>query len=218
VLTGAQGRCAPIHDRRRQRIEWRVCGPYTRVAAIRHRRDCVRVPGQPTADHIRVQREDTVKSNKRGKSECLLGIPPFTLPTMPPRAELTSNPARQLVGISVNCWPTPHVQAMVWATDSEGLGLSVHPPPTSPRHDEWMEILFSHAEDFPRPADHETSDPDWVEKGLSQCFANRFRAVEAEIAATGIVLGCQVPDLARPQRCKVLRAIGTVGPSGGRGI
>ncbi|KAK3940795.1 hypothetical protein QBC46DRAFT_449174 [Diplogelasinospora grovesii] len=84
---------------------------------------------------------------------------------------------------------TNEVKSMVWATDSEGLGVSLHPPPTSPRHDEWMEILFSHAEDFPRPADYETSDPDWVEKGLSQCFANRFRAVEVEIAATGIVLG-----------------------------
>ena len=52
-----------------------------------------------------------------------------------------------------------------------------------------MEVLFSHADDFPRPADYQASGPGWVEKGLSQCFADRFRAVEAEIAATGVILG-----------------------------
>ncbi|KAL1858187.1 hypothetical protein Daus18300_010069 [Diaporthe australafricana] len=95
----------------------------------------------------------------------------------------------KLVGTSLNCWPTPHVQSMVWATDSEGLSLLLHPPPTSPRHDEWMETLFSHADDFPRPADYKPSSPNWVEKGLSQCFANRQEAVQGEIAATGIILG-----------------------------
>lgn len=78
---------------------------------------------------------------------------------------------------------------MVWATDREGLSLLLHPPPTSPRHDQWMETLFSHADDFPRPADYQPSGSDWVEKGLSQCFANRQEAVQGEIAATGIILG-----------------------------
>jgi hypothetical protein len=79
---------------------------------------------------------------------------------------------------------------MVWATDSEGLSLLLHPPPTSPRHDEWMETLFSHADDFPRPADYKPSgaDPDWAEKGMAQCFPSRQDAVEGEIAATGIIL------------------------------
>ncbi|KAK2610235.1 hypothetical protein N8I77_003685 [Diaporthe amygdali] len=95
----------------------------------------------------------------------------------------------KLAGISINCWPTPHIQSMVWATDSEGLSLLLHPPATSPRHDEWMEILFSHADDFPRPDDYQPSGPDWVEKGLSQCFANRQEAVQGEISATGIILG-----------------------------
>lgn len=52
-----------------------------------------------------------------------------------------------------------------------------------------MEILFSHADDFPRPEDYKPNDPAWVEKGLSQCFANRQDAVEAEVSATGIILG-----------------------------
>lgn len=78
---------------------------------------------------------------------------------------------------------------MVWATDSEGLSLLLHPPQSSPRHDAWMETLFSHAHDFPRPKDYQTADPNWVDKGLSQCFANRQAAVEGEIAATGIILG-----------------------------
>lgn len=95
----------------------------------------------------------------------------------------------QLVGTSINCWPTPHVQSMVWATDSEGLGLLLYPPAQSPRHDVWMEKLFTHAAVFPRPDDYKPDDLDWVEKGLSQCFTNRQKAVEAEISATGIILG-----------------------------
>lgn len=78
---------------------------------------------------------------------------------------------------------------MVWATDSEGLGLLLYPPLQSPRHDTWMEKLFTHAADFPRPDDYKPEDPDWVEKGLSQCFPNRQKAVEGEVAATGIILG-----------------------------
>lgn len=78
---------------------------------------------------------------------------------------------------------------MVWATDSEGLSLLLHLPPTSPRHDEWMETLFSHADDFPRPEGYKPSGANWVEKGLSQCFANRQAAVQGEIAATGIIVG-----------------------------
>ncbi|KAH8900456.1 hypothetical protein GQ53DRAFT_740549 [Thozetella sp. PMI_491] len=97
----------------------------------------------------------------------------------------------KLAGLSINCWPTPHVQSMVWATDQEGLSLLLNPPATSPRHDEWMEILFSHADDFPRPAGYKESGATWVEKGLSQCFASRQDAVEAEIAATGIILGAE---------------------------
>lgn len=77
---------------------------------------------------------------------------------------------------------------MVWATDSEGLSLLLYPPQNSPPHDEWMEILFSHADDFPRPESYKPSEPNWVEKGLSQCFANRQDAVVAEISATGIIL------------------------------
>lgn len=95
----------------------------------------------------------------------------------------------QLVGISLNCWPTPHVQSMVWATDSEGLSLLLRPPPGSPRHDEWMEALFSHADDFPRPEGYEPSGADWAEEGISQCFASRQDAVVGEIAATGIIVG-----------------------------
>lgn len=80
---------------------------------------------------------------------------------------------------------------MVWATDSEGLDLLLNPPAQSPRHDAWMETLFTHANDFPRPKDYKTEDPDWVEQGLSQCFPNRQKAVEGEIAATGIILAAE---------------------------
>lgn len=78
---------------------------------------------------------------------------------------------------------------MVWATDSEGLSLLLHPPAGSPRHDEWMETLFSQPAYFPRPEGYEPSGPDWVEQGLAQCFADRQDAVVGEIAATGIIVG-----------------------------
>lgn len=78
---------------------------------------------------------------------------------------------------------------MVWATDREGLSLLLYPPADSPRHDKWMEKLFKHKHDFPRPADYKISDPDWTEKGLNMCFENRQKAVEAEIGATGIIFG-----------------------------
>ncbi len=82
-----------------------------------------------------------------------------------------------------------HVQSMVWATDREGLELLLHPPASSPRHDAWIEELFSHEDDFPRPADYKANDPDWVETGINKCFADRAEAVQAEVAATGIILG-----------------------------
>ncbi|KUJ18929.1 uncharacterized protein LY89DRAFT_582689, partial [Mollisia scopiformis] len=95
----------------------------------------------------------------------------------------------KLVGISINCWPTPHVQSMVWATDRMGMSLLLQPPKSSPRHDGWMEVLFAHPAQFPRPDDYKTADPSWVEVGLNKCFANRQQAVEAEVAATGIMFG-----------------------------
>ncbi|KAH8647871.1 hypothetical protein BX600DRAFT_475955 [Xylariales sp. PMI_506] len=97
----------------------------------------------------------------------------------------------KLVGLTLNCWPTPHVQSMVWATDRDGLAVLLHPPKTSPKHDKWMEKLFTHAADFPRPDDYKPNKDDkkWHDKGINQCFANRMQAVEAEIAATNIILG-----------------------------
>ena len=78
---------------------------------------------------------------------------------------------------------------MVWATDRAGMSLLLYPPSDSPRHDKWMDILFTHAMDFPKPDDYKVSDPDWVEQGLNMCFPNRQLAVEAEIGATGIIFG-----------------------------
>jgi hypothetical protein len=52
-----------------------------------------------------------------------------------------------------------------------------------------METLFEHPAQFPRPDGYKIEDPDWVERGLNQCFENRQKAVEGEISATGIILG-----------------------------
>ncbi|CZR55863.1 uncharacterized protein PAC_05751 [Phialocephala subalpina] len=95
----------------------------------------------------------------------------------------------KLVGITINCWPTPHVQSMLWATDRTGMSLLLQPPKSSPRHDGWMEVLFAHPAQFPRPEGYIRGDSEWVEPGLNKCFQNRQQAVEAEIAATGIIFG-----------------------------
>lgn len=34
----------------------------------------------------------------------------------------------KLVGMTANCWPTFHVQSMIWATDSIGLSTLLFPP------------------------------------------------------------------------------------------
>ncbi|KAI0007076.1 hypothetical protein F4779DRAFT_526671 [Xylariaceae sp. FL0662B] len=41
----------------------------------------------------------------------------------------------KLVGMTVNCSPSPHVQSMIWATDSVGMELLLYPPAEASQED-----------------------------------------------------------------------------------
>jgi hypothetical protein len=62
--------------------------------------------------------------------------------------------------MTVNCWPEPHVQSMIWATDSVGIQHLLFPQITSAHPNR---------------------------RGINQCFDDWQTAVGAEISATGII-------------------------------
>lgn len=73
----------------------------------------------------------------------------------------------KLVGMTANCWPQFHVQSMIWATDSVGLGLLLHPP---------------------QPAKIPEGLPsNWKEVGINGCFHTWDEAVHAEVFSTQII-------------------------------
>lgn len=69
----------------------------------------------------------------------------------------------KIVGMTGNCQPNFHVQSMIWATDSVGLRLLLHPPP---------------------PKDPSAAQ----EVGINGCFHTWAEAVHAETSATQIIL------------------------------
>jgi hypothetical protein len=62
-----------------------------------------------------------------------------------------------------NCWPTFHVQSMIWATDIIGLDLLLNPPAGPSKSGE------------DQPA------------GINRCFAGWENAVAGEVEASGII-------------------------------
>jgi hypothetical protein len=74
----------------------------------------------------------------------------------------------KLVGMTANCVPRMHIQSMIWATDSVGMGLLLHPPEN-----------YTSAPDFYG----EATDP----VGLSTCFTTLKKAVHAEIGSTALI-------------------------------
>lgn len=93
-----------------------------------------------------------------------------------------STNVEKLVGMSFNCWPTPHIASMIWGTDSIGLDLLLHPPPDSPSHNDFLAVFNEH---YPNMT--QLHGPDYVDQGINKCFADRAEAVEAEISAAGII-------------------------------
>lgn len=94
----------------------------------------------------------------------------------------------KLVGLSLNCWPTIHVQSMLWGLDSVGMSLLLYPPKPTPNHDKW-------AAELPQPPDtplipiteEQKADNRTVREGINRCFHNYETAVEAEVGATPII-------------------------------
>jgi len=79
----------------------------------------------------------------------------------------------------MNCWPNPHVQSMIWATDSIGIDLLLHPPPSMTSSDEWNQRL-PHISGW-----SETVDSTIL--GLNGCFESYYTAVLTEVGATSII-------------------------------
>lgn len=75
----------------------------------------------------------------------------------------------KLVGTTVNCEPSPHVQSMLWATDSVGMGILLDPTlaHSVPQEDHWGKL----------------DDP----VGLSFCHETMDAAVHAEIGSTRLI-------------------------------
>lgn len=75
----------------------------------------------------------------------------------------------KLVGTTVNCQPSPHVQSMLWATDDVGMGILLDPAlaHSVPQEDHWGTV----------------DDP----VGLSFCHETMDAAVHSEIGSTRLI-------------------------------
>ncbi|PBP20236.1 hypothetical protein BUE80_DR008923 [Diplocarpon rosae] len=108
----------------------------------------------------------------------------------------------KLVGITANCWPTFHVQSMIWATDIIGIEtllfppqqaldyLAAHPITLPPPRDDDDEEVPSFVP-FTSPADPQSSpkpNPLYQAPGINGCFHTWKSAVAAEISSTSVIL------------------------------
>ncbi|POS73517.1 hypothetical protein DHEL01_v208094 [Diaporthe helianthi] len=77
--------------------------------------------------------------------------------------------ATKLVGTTVNCDPSPHIQSMLWATDSVGMGILLDPElaHSVPQEDHWGRL----------------NDP----VGLSFCHETMDDAIHSEIGSTRLI-------------------------------
>ncbi|CAJ2512860.1 Uu.00g009790.m01.CDS01 [Anthostomella pinea] len=75
----------------------------------------------------------------------------------------------KLVGMTVNCWPRPHLQSMIWTTDAVGMAILLDPPANASEPDMW-----GGADDT---------------VAFGGCYAEFQRAIHAEIGATPAIRG-----------------------------
>lgn len=82
--------------------------------------------------------------------------------------------------MTANCWPSFHVQSMIWATDSIGLNILLFPPKETI-------ALLSKKPAFD-PVEHVVS-PDALPPvhGINSCFHTWGEAVAAEIGASALI-------------------------------
>lgn len=108
----------------------------------------------------------------------------------------------KLVGITANCWPTFHIQSMIWATDLIGIETLLFPPQKA------LDYLSTHPIKLP-PASEDTdmttstttpsNDPTFPPPspettrvhqapGINGCFQDWDSAVAAEVSSTSLIL------------------------------
>ncbi|KAH6698966.1 hypothetical protein BKA61DRAFT_583006 [Leptodontidium sp. MPI-SDFR-AT-0119] len=108
----------------------------------------------------------------------------------------------KLVGITANCWPTFHIQSMIWATDKIGIETLLFPPQKA------LDYLSTHPIKLP-PASKDTdittststpsNDPSFPPPspettrvhqapGINGCFHDWDSAVAAEVSSTSLIL------------------------------
>jgi hypothetical protein len=91
--------------------------------------------------------------------------------------------------MTANCWPTFHIQSMIWATDLAGLTTLLFPPTPA------LDYLSSHPiilpppknkEDLPSSPSPETNRVHQA-PGINGCFHTWDSAVAAEISSTALM-------------------------------
>ncbi|KUJ20010.1 uncharacterized protein LY89DRAFT_695594 [Mollisia scopiformis] len=95
----------------------------------------------------------------------------------------------KLVGMTANCWPTFHIQSMIWATDLTGLETLLFPPQSA------LDYISTHPILLPPPKNKEaaakTPSPETSRvhqaPGINACFHTWDSAVAAEISSTSLI-------------------------------
>lgn len=83
---------------------------------------------------------------------------------------LSANMRQQLVGVTLNCKPRPHLQSMIFATDDIGMGILLDPARATPSVDDKYGTK---------------DDP----VGMSHCYETKESAIHSEIGTTGLITG-----------------------------
>lgn len=94
----------------------------------------------------------------------------------------------KLVGMTANCWPTFHIQSMIWATDIVGINVLLFPPESA------LAYLAEHPIVFPPTGFHDPAPAGSPETpkvqqapGINGCFHSWDAAVAAEVSSTSLI-------------------------------
>ncbi|KAL2075864.1 hypothetical protein VTL71DRAFT_807 [Oculimacula yallundae] len=87
----------------------------------------------------------------------------------------------KLVGITANCWPTFHIQSMIWATDIIGITTLLFPPRRA------LLYLTANPVHLPLKNKARALAPS-ITFGINGCFSTYSAAIAAEITSTSLIL------------------------------
>lgn len=90
----------------------------------------------------------------------------------------------KLVGMTANCWPTFHIQSMIWATDITGMETLLFPP------EEALAYLRDNPITLPPTGQHDNTDPENTvaqSPGINGCFHTWDSAVAAEVSSSSLI-------------------------------